>query len=647
MISVSFVAVAGGEQEQSGGSGTSTTTESKPAPAPSKYSEAPELAALAKAGSLPPVEDRLPENPMVIEPNHEVGKYGGRLVVRESPQGPYYERSNLLLNRTATETIPNIVEGWEFNSDGTEFTMHLRKGLRWSNGDPCTADDWLFGYYDIDLDETLNTSIPNWAKIGDDVIQMKKIDDYTVKLIFTKPFYGVLNKMNMVGARHYWSPQPKEWLSKYHIKYNPDADKLAAAEGFENWWQYFDQVADREDTVNNFTGEKLGRPELSAWVFKEEQPTAYIYERNPYYYKVDSAGNQLPYIGSVIGMKVDDKEINLMKILNGELDIGGWGLGISDFPALKKGEDTAKYNAWVAPDFWGSATVYCINQTYVGENADVMNPWLQNVKFRRALSLAMNRDEINELVGMGQGVPRAATMHPLTTGYKEEWGTAYAEYDPDRANALLDEIGLSGRDAEGFRTDPDGNTIVLDIPIRPSHTYWIEMTELAQQHWQAVGVKVNVKDVGNNLMQMFKASTQMVFTWALDRMYGPAFIESNGSWLNPAFWNGPIGPLWKVWLTGGGEDGVEPPQLIKDMYAKCLEIQYVSPEEQEAIIEFIGDAYAENVWMIGTVGMIGKPVTIKKDLGNVRDDFFAEGISVPNNQWVQQYYWKSAANRSK
>lgn len=612
-----------------------------------RYNEAPMLAEMVQAGEIPPVDERLPEQPLVLEPNDEIGKYGGQFVIRQAPQRYWYERSNLILNREATESDPNVILGYEFNSDGTEFTMYLREGLKWSNGDPVDADDWLFSYYDVDGNEELNTTTPSHMEINDEPVEMTKVDQWTVKLTFPKPFYGVINKMNTVGARHFYGPRPDEWMKQYHIKYNEDADALAQEAGFDHWWQYFRQIADMEQAAENFVGEKIGRPEVGAWVFDEETPTAYTFVRNPYYFKVDPDGNQLPYIDRAVGMKIEDQEVILLKALNGELDIAGWGLAISDFPTLKKNEEQGKYNAWVAKDLWGSATVYCINQTYVGDNADIVNPYLQNVKFRQALSVAINREEVNELVGLGQGTPRQATLHPDTIGFKEEWAEAYAQYDPDLANSLLDEIGLTARNNEGFRMDPNGNLITLDVPIRPLQTYWVETTELVREYWQAVGIKVNVRNVGNVLHQMADASTLMVFTWAFDRVFGPAFIEASGSWLNPAFWFGPIGPLWANWLTTDGEAGEEPPQVVQDLYEACQDIQYVSPEEQTRIIEFIGDSYAENLWMIGTVGMMGKPIVRKKALGNVRRDLLPDNISVPANEFREQYYWTDPARRGE
>jgi peptide/nickel transport system substrate-binding protein len=383
-------------------------------------------------------------------------------------------------------------------------------------------------------------------------------------------------------------------------------------------------------------------------VFAEETPTAYTFERNPYYYKVDTAGNQLPYIDRHIQIKITDPQVRLLKILNGELDFAAWGTTIENYPTMKKNEDAGGYNAWVAQDLWGAAAVYCVNQTYQGDDADIMNPLLQDVKFRQALSLAMDRMEINNLIALDQGVPRQATVHPDTPGFKQEWAETYAEYDTDRANALLDEIGLTQRDEDGFRMTAEGEPITLLLPIRGKNQIRVSITELVKGYFQDVGIRTNVKVVGGNLSNIQKSSTFHIFTWALDRVHGPAFIIARGSWLNPNFWFGPIGPLWKTWLSSDGESGVEPPAVVKDLHYRAEEMPFVSPEEQEEIIQFIGDAYAENLWMIGSVGMIGKPVISKKELGNVRREAYPDNISTGGvrNQWMEQFYWTTEERRS-
>ncbi|MFW6313796.1 MAG: ABC transporter substrate-binding protein, partial [Spirochaetota bacterium] len=457
-----FLAFAGGEQEEAAEApGVSEQV-------PSEFNEAPMLAAMVEAGELPPVDERLPEVPMVVEPHESIGQYGGQLV---RGHFPVPSEGNLAVTPDGQSTIPNFLESFEFNDDGTVFTMHIRRGLKWSDGEPVTADDYLFKYYDMDLNETLNPVEPNWAKVGGEFIEMVKVDDYTVELQFARPFYAVIHKMNLIGQRFFFGPEPRHWLGEYHIDYNDDADAVAQEAGFEEWWQYFSQVADIEDPENNYTGEKLGRPALTMWIFKEETPTAYIYERNPYYFKVDTAGNQLPYIDTHIHQKVEDDEVRLLKTLNGELDFVGWGTSVENFPEMKRNEAAGGYETWLVPNVWGAAPGLSINQTYNGDNAEVVAPLLRDIRFRQALSLAIDRDEINEIAALGQGTPRQAAVHPDTAGYDEQWAEAFAEYAPERANALLDEMGLTERGSNGMRLDPEGREFTLNIPVLPERPW--------------------------------------------------------------------------------------------------------------------------------------------------------------------------------
>ena len=161
---------------------------------------------------------------------------------------------------------------------------------------------------------------------------------------------------------------------------------------------------------------------------------------------------------------------------------------------------------------------------------------------------------------------------------------------------------------------------------------------------------VNIRSVSGSAFGPIRNNgTYAVFAWPLDRVFGPAFIESNGSWLNPNFWFGPIGPDWKTWLASDGDEGIEPPQIVKDMYQALLDIQYIPPEEQAAAVKVVGDAYAENLWMIGTVGMMGKPTAADVDLGNVRKDAYPDNISTGGlrNHWMEQWYWTTPDKRGE
>lgn len=602
------------------------------------YNEVPMLEDLVAEGLLEPVEERLPEEPLVIEPNHEIGQYGGRLILGNEPQ----IESNLILNRPATDTEPNIIKDWEFADEGRELTLYLRKGLKWSDGEPVTADDYLFQFYDIDLNEELNPVTPGHIEILDDeLIEMIKVDDFTVRMEFPVPFYGIINKMNMVGARNWYGPAPRHFLEEYHIDYNENADQIAQEAGFETWYDYFSLIENLEDDEENIEGYKLGRPSLDPWVLKQETPTTYMYERNPYYFKVDPAGNQLPYIDEYHWDLIDDREIRIMKTISGEFDFEAWGLTLEEFPLLKANEDQGNYNAWMGEGLAGAEAVLCINQSYKPEEETVLGKLLQTLEFRQALSLAIDRNEMNELIYLGQAVPRQATVHPDTPGYKEEWAESYAEYDPERANELLDEIGLEERTSDGWRKGEDGEPISIELFYHEG-AGWIAPLELVRSYWRDIGIDVNMRAVGAGvLFERVNAYEVPVFAWVLDRVHGPSFVESNGSWLNPEFWFGPISPAWEDWLINP-DTGVEPPDLVKELVDIANEMQFVDQDRQKEIVQTIGDAYAENLWMIGTVGLAGTPIVAKKDLGNVREDAYPDNIDVGGlrNHWMEQWYWK-------
>ena len=615
---------------------------------PSEFTDPPSLAARVRNGELPQIDERLPRQPLVLQPNHEIGVHGGTLVRGNLPQ----MESNLILNRPATDTEPNIVRDWEFSDEGRVLTLYLREGLRWSDGAPVTADDYLFGFYDVAWNEEINPVAPGWARVHGERIEMEKVDDFTVRIISPRPYYAIIHQMNMVGANWHFSPWPKHWFSTYHADYNENASQIARQAGFDTWYLYFRELMPQLHADHGFIGEKLGRPTLNPWVFVEETPTTYVYERNPFYFKVDTEGNQLPYIDRHVIVKIDDAEVRLLKILNGELDFVAWGVSLENYPVIKGNEAAGGYEAWVAADLWASGAVFVINQNYDGDNAEVVGPLLRELEFRQALSLAIDRETINELVALGQGTLRQAAVHPDTPGYDPAWGEEhpYLAYDPARANELLDNLGMTRRDSAGFRLDPEGRPFALNIPINPAQPFWLPSAELVRDHWQAVGIRTNVRTVaGAAFSPILNSSTYSVFVWVLDRMHGPAFVAARGSWLNPNFWFGPIGPFWKNWLATDGREGEEPPQLIKDLFERAELLPFVSPEEQEEITRFIGDTYAENLWMIGTFGMPGKPVVASNGLGNVRREAFPDNISTGGvrNNWMEQFYWRDAARRNQ
>ncbi len=434
---------------------------------------------------------------------------------------------------------------------------------------------------------------------------------------------------------------PAHAMKQYHIKYNPDADKLAAEHGYDHWWQLFNEKMD-------FSVMRMpeGIPTVGAWVLKQLTPTGVVYERNPYYFKVDTAGNQLPYVDELRGVFYGGEfETQKMRILAGEVDFEAHGTSIHDYPVFKRNEELGGYRCWIGPDTWSSIVTFYINQNY--KEDPVLGDILRNKKFRQALSLGIDREEIREIVTLGHGTPTAATVHPSTNGFKEEWATAYATYDPDRANALLDEIGLDKRSPEGWRLRPDGKELSIIIALTGEFGQFIPVTELVREHWRALGIKAEMRVMERTYLGTFVNSSQhQVYAWMCDVMTEGCLVAGQGTYFNPAVL-GPWCPEWSLWLKTNGEQGEEPPQEVKQIYEWAMELPHVTPEERVNLIQNLGDMYAENVWMIGTIGMVGKPVIANVHLGNIletsgSDDAAWAGV---RNHWMEQFYWTTPERR--
>ena len=279
------------------------------------FGESPILAALVERGELPPVSERLPENPLVIVPLDEIGQYGGDLrraltgdIIQTAGPGKTLNEGLMGFERPLPKSIQlNLAEGYEFSNEGKQAIFKIRKGIRWSDGHPFTVDDILFWYYDTQFDDNARPPSspipPTIFTVDDEPIKMEKIDDYTLRVSSKKPLGRILNAFcSDVLAR------PKHIMSKWHPRYNPEAT--------------YEEFRERATTARMIY--EPGIPRLSAWV-----PTEWIrglrivYERNPYYWKVDSAGNQLPYADRLIFNVIPDPQVILLKFLNGELDLFG------------------------------------------------------------------------------------------------------------------------------------------------------------------------------------------------------------------------------------------------------------------------------------------------------------------------------------
>ena len=314
------------------------------------FSEAPMLAELVKAGKLPPVDERLPDEPMVVEPRDGIGTYGGRL--RCSATSPttggaeaWTARTQPILRIVPTDqgdTVqPNVAKKWEISKDFKTITIYLRKGMKWSDGAAYTSDDYRFWHEDIFLNKEISPRPhTQWSPEGTPM-QLDVVDDYTVRFNFATPYPSIINVLGYEARMYRRIPfAPKHYLTQFHAKYNKDVAKLAKGEGFENWWQLFshhypDEVQQRLD---------VNVPTVDAWTMTEMDNIGNKYfGRNPYYYKIDTAGNQLPYIDRQDRLFFEGGDLVNLAAIAGGLDYAQQSLITDNYTLYKENAAKGEY----------------------------------------------------------------------------------------------------------------------------------------------------------------------------------------------------------------------------------------------------------------------------------------------------------------
>ena len=426
-----------------------------------RFSEAPMLAARVAAGELPPVEERIPVDPVVQEMLGDgVGRYGGTLRVSEAV-GFMNQRGGelttqmldiylLTMHQETLDIVPNIAAGYAVSDDGLTVTLELRPGTRWSNGDPFIVDDLMFVMEDMKWDDRVD---PGWraSETPTTAVRVTKIDDHTMQFHMAQIDYVVIPGWTTWKGGNYVQYAPSTFLKQWHIRYNENAQKLAEEEGFDTWAE---ALVAHWDIIR---GVGLETPTMLPWIPKDISAQVERWERNPYFWKVDPAGQQLPYIDAILTTPSADTEVFNLKAIAGEVD---WAITMTNFASLpdyKENEERGNYSVSLIPGV-DVGRAYGFNPTYKDEKYRAL---FNDVRFRRAMSLALDRDELNEVYFLGLGRPTAATIHSTARFYKPEWQWLWAEHDPEQAARLLDEVGLTGRDRDGFRTFPDGSNLTI------------------------------------------------------------------------------------------------------------------------------------------------------------------------------------------
>lgn len=587
-----------------------------------RFNEAPMLAELVKQGKLPPVTKRLPSEPLVIEPTEEIGQYGGTVrIIHTNPQN-FEDGVNIMGKepiltfdpKDGATILPNLAKSWIFSKDGKTLILELRKGIKWSDGQPFTADDIEFWWKDVILNDELTPTKPKiWAPSGK-LMKLEKLGQYTVRLQFAISYPAALIQMAAWATENNFY-LPKHYLKQFHIKYNPQANELAKKEGFASWIQLFQS----KSALGYFDGiQNPDAPVIRAYKIVSRTPEVTILERNPYYWKIDTAGNQLPYIDRIRLTLVTNVEVYTAKVVSGEVDLAQWNTTLDNYTLYKENEKKGDYRVINYQTAWPSMVEIFLN---LNHKDPVTRKIFSDLRFRKALSLAINRDEINQMVFHGMAEPLQTVILPRGGRFWDErLAKLYTEYDPKEANRLLDEMGLDKRDKDGFRLRPDGKPLQITIDFWPGEggPAKISIVELVQNYWSKVGVKTTSRQLERSLLQVRRQAGDFDATiWHTGQCSDPLWILNPWHFV-PNSWEFSTGPQWAVWYISWGKSGEEPPEEVKKALKLWETVQTSLDEKKqiEAGKEMLR-LFVENLWGIGTVGLQPWPVIAKNNLRNV------------------------------
>lgn len=610
LMFIAPVLFAGGEQEPSGAE--SPVVKASPG---QKYSESPILTEMVQKGELPPVDERLPIEPLVIEPYESIGKYGGSMTVATlTPTGGVdsaHTRIQHLFKRgmDLASYEPNIAKGWEFSDDLMTFTVYLREGMKWSDGEPFTSADILFWYEDILLNEELTPTIPGVWRPGGKVVEVSAPDEYTAVFKYSQPRPQVVEQMQKGQGGDPFAA--KHHLTQYHIKYNEKAAAIAKDEGYESWFQGF-----KFHNTAGMSQQDLDLPTINPWVLAEITPEGNkYYGRNPYYHAVDTAGNQLPYIDEQIQIVVANSEVLELKAISGEFDIVGSedGLQLKNHSLYKANEEKGGYRTLL----WDDPSVACSYNFNMTHKDPVLKEIFNDLRFRQAMSLAINREEISKVLYFGMAVPHQGIVEPGCSFYEDWMGPYFTEYDPERAEDLLDDMGLQWDSDKKYRLRPDGDVLMVSLEYSPRGEFG-EIGQLTREYWEAVGLKVVLKEDTQALwVQRGRSNDRDVGGW---HVVGRSYLLFSPPWNLPALSS--AGVPWFHWHNSNGEQGEEPPELIREIFELVDEWVMTVPESPEyvRIGKVLLGKNVENLLSIGTVGLVPSPVLIRSNIRNIPEE---------------------------
>ncbi|AVF03122.1 MULTISPECIES: ABC transporter substrate-binding protein [Devosia] len=575
--------------------------------------QAPMLDALVESGELPPVEERLPANPLVVEPVDSIGTYGGtwRSALRGGLDNAWIARTVaydglVRYNREWDEIIPNLAESWEVSEDSRVYTFKLREGLKWNNGSPFTSADIAFA---VELMSEPSYGAGTFIKNPNNPVTVEVIDETTFSFVFENPNGLIMDDLASVNGFTVVSLN-KEYCSQFYPKYNPDAEANAQAAGFETWELHMQDRCSWATETIRWANPDL--PMMNPWMIEEPltgDATRTTFVRNPYYWKVDTEGNQLPYIDRLT-MRVSDslEEITLMA-LNGEIDFQDRHIAtVANQPLFFDGQEAGDYRLGANVPSTSNTLVLQFNMNHVDEKRREL---FQNKDFRIGVSHLLDRQEIIDVVFTGQGEPFQVAPRPESPFYDEEFAKQYTEYDPDAAAAAFEAAGLvkSGE----FYTFADGTPLQITIDLIASfRSEWVDMMELMQLQLEAGGLDIELNNIDRTLYYDKRPLGDYdAQIWQGD---GGLDVVQEPRYYFPANGESVWAFRWQVWYNGANPEIAEEPadwaKAQMDLYTQLR--AEGDPDVRSDLMKQILEISKENFPVIG-VSLPGNGYYIAKN----------------------------------
>jgi peptide/nickel transport system substrate-binding protein len=601
--------------------------------------ETQSLAEEVAAGKLPPVGQRVPSDPAVAARGIS-GRHGGELRMlmagsKDTRLMVVYGYSRLVRYTPELELVPDILRDVDVEA-GRIFTLHLRSGHKWSDGQPFSAEDFRYWYEDVTLNDKLSPSgVPHTLVVEGERPKVEIIDPTTVRYSWSKP--NPLFLPALAGPSPLYIYMPAHYLKQFHAKYADKAtlEDVVKKAGVRNW------AALHQRMDNQYRNDNPDLPTLEPWVLATRPPAErFVFKRNPYYHRIDAAGRQLPYIDQV-AMSIADSKIIPAKTGAGDSDLQARYLRFDNYTFLKEAEKRQDFTVRL----WRTAPG---SQVALYPNLNVNNPtWrrlMRDVRFRRALSLAINRHEINQALYYGLAIEGQNTLLPQSPLFEPAFRSAWAGFDLGQANALLDEIGLTKRDDEGIRLLPDGEPLQIVVETAGDSTEQTDLLELVRDSWRSAGIKLFSKPSQLQVFRnrIFAGETMMAADKGVEN--GLPTAEMPPTEFAPVSQQQLEWPKWGQYYETKGKAG-EPVDLpeakhLLDLYKAWFEA--ATHAERERIWEEMLAVNADQVFTIGTIAGVLQPVVVSRRLRNVPEQGIYNwdpgahfGIYSPDTFWLE------------